>query len=284
MLWWDLTRAKFLENSIGEVVYRSTTWNKLYASASIDLYEWVETKYLPSEWDKLADTEKGLANNISGKSKYGDSVYSVVQTYDTVSRKFINVYYFWVKNTTVVPNVKGRNLSCSEISKLIEDPVGNGYACIALTGPNSFSLVNIENLLKDDQVVLSAQYWTIDNQELNVHSQWALINESSLQIPKNIENKWIHSLVGRDDNNKPIPDLRRKSIDDCIGLLRKDKFIEINESYDYLLNLPYKSISLTNMNKHISDLESLIKEIQKLESLSKEELWYNDLELFHINK
>jgi hypothetical protein len=38
------------------------------------------------------------------------------------------------------------------------------------------------------------------------------------------------------------------------------------------------------MNKHISDLELLIKEIQKLESLSKEELWYNDLELFHINK
>ena len=37
-------------------------------------------------------------------------------------------------------------------------------------------------------------------------------------------------------------------------------------------------------NKHISDLESLIKEIQKLECLSKEELWYNDLELFHINK
>ena len=84
--------------------------------------------------------------------------------------------------------------------------------------------------------------------------------------------------------DKPIPDLRRKSIDDCIELLRKDKFIEINESYDYLLNLPYKSISLTNMNKHISDLESLIKEIQKLECLSKEELWYNDLELFHINK
>jgi hypothetical protein len=38
------------------------------------------------------------------------------------------------------------------------------------------------------------------------------------------------------------------------------------------------------MNKHISDLDSLIKEIQKLECLSKEELWYNDLELFHINK
>jgi hypothetical protein len=206
LLWWDLNRAKFLENSIGDVVYRSTTWNTLYASASIDIYEWVESKYLPSEWDKLADTEKGLANNISGKSKYGDLVYSEVQTYDTVSKKFISVYYFWVKNKTVVPNVLGRTLSSAEIANLIADPRSYGYACLALTGPNSFSVVNTENLLTNTHTVLSVQYWTIENQELNIHNQWKLLSESSLYIPENIEKKWINSLIGKDDNDKPLPD------------------------------------------------------------------------------
>lgn len=84
--------------------------------------------------------------------------------------------------------------------------------------------------------------------------------------------------------DKPIPDLRRKSIEECLELLKKEKFIEINESYDYLLNLPYKSISLTNMQKHINDLETLKNEITKLELLSKEDLWYNDLESFTLNK
>ena len=84
--------------------------------------------------------------------------------------------------------------------------------------------------------------------------------------------------------DKPVPDLRRKSIEECLDLLKKEKFVEISESYDYLLNLPYKSISLTNMQKHIGDLETLKSEIIKLESLSEKELWYNDLELFHINK
>ena len=207
MLWWDLTKAKFLENLGGSVVFRSTTWNTLYETASIDIYEWVETKYLPSEWDKLADTEKGLAQGISGKSRYGDSVYSVKQKYDTASKKFINTYYFWVKGKTLVPNVSGRTLSAAEVASLIADPVAYGYPCIALTGSNSFSLVNVENLITDKDVVLSVQYWIIDNQENNTHSQWKVIsNHPNTSIPKNIEDKWIHSLIGKDDSDRTIPD------------------------------------------------------------------------------
>jgi len=208
LLWWDLTRAKFLENNIGNVVYRSTTWNRLYETASIDVYEWVESKYLPSEWDKLADTEKGLTQNVSGKSKYGDLIYSVSQKYDTVSKKFINLYYFWVNGKTIVPNVKNRFLSASEISRLIADPISYGYECLALTGENSFSLVNVDRLLKDTDIVLSVQYWTIDNQEINIHNEWKLISQSSsAEIPPAIETKWIHSLIGKDDNNKVVPNI-----------------------------------------------------------------------------
>lgn len=207
MLWWNLSRAKFLDNQGGEVVYRSTTWNKLYTTASIDVYEWVETKYLPSEWDKLADTVKGLAAGISGTSLYGDAVYSVKNKYDTVGQRLIPTYYFWVKNKTVTPNVPGRSLSADSVARLIADPVGYGYTCVAPTGANSFSLVNFNNLLEGTDIVLNFQTWLVENHDINMHSQWKIISEhGNTVIPKNIENKWIDSLIGKDINDRIIPD------------------------------------------------------------------------------
>lgn len=207
MLWWDLTRAKFLDNQGGEVVYRSSTWNKLYKTASIDIYEWVETKYLPSEWDKLADTTKGLAAGISGTSLYGDTVYSVKNKYDTVGQRLIPTYYFWVKNKKIIPNITSRKISAEQISSLISDPIGYGYTCVAPTGANSFSLVNFASLLESTDIILNFQTWLIDNHDINQHSQWKIISEHpNTTIPKNIENKWIDSLIGKDSNDRVIPD------------------------------------------------------------------------------
>ena len=66
------------------------------------MYEWVESTLLPSEWDTQSGTEAGLANGISGTSKYGDSAYSVRRKYDTASQTFTNFYYYWVLNKLTV--------------------------------------------------------------------------------------------------------------------------------------------------------------------------------------
>jgi hypothetical protein len=209
MLWWDLTNAKFLDNQGGEPVYRSTTWNTLYETATIDIYEWVETKYLPSEWDKLADTEKGLGLGISGVSKYGDAVYSIKKKYDTVSKTFNNTYYYWVKNKTLLPNKEGRLLPASSIARLIADPISYGYPCLALLGTDSFSLVNCESYLQDKDTVLSVQIWASNNTENNAHTQWKIISEHpNTVLPYEIEQKWLDSLLGKDKNGRVVPDLK----------------------------------------------------------------------------
>ena len=210
MIWWDLTRAKFIDNQIGNVVYRSTTWNKLYETASIDIYEWIETKYLPSEWDKLSDTDKGDALSISGKSRYSDAAYSIKKKYDTISKSFQNTYYYWVKNSTVVPKSIGRNLSAYNISRLIADPISEGYVCLALTGTDSFSLVNVPPIINSTDYNLTVQYWLVDDRYTgtNAHSQWKVISEHvNTIIPIEIERKWIHSLTGKDDNDRVVPDI-----------------------------------------------------------------------------
>jgi hypothetical protein len=207
MLWWDLSRAKFLDSQSTNVAYRSTIWNKLYDTASIDVYEWVQTSLLPAAWNAQADTEAGLARGISGQTKYDNSVYSISKRYDSISKTFKETYYYWVSNKKVTPQVTGRTLTAYDVASLIADPISAGYSCLAFTGANSFSLVNGKKYLTNANTVLSIQYWITDNNEVNAHSQWKLLSTNrNTSIPTAIETKWFHSLVGKDTNDRVVPD------------------------------------------------------------------------------
>lgn len=208
MLWWNLSTARFIENSLGNITYSSANWNKLYETSSIDIYEWVETKYKPSEWDALTNTDKGFSLGISGSTLYGNSVYSFRQTFDNVSQTFKSTYYFWVKNPSIVPNVSDRFMSALDVSSLIADPVSQGYPCISFIGTNSFILVNLINYIKAKNTNLNIEYWTVDSHytKSNSHSQWKLISlDEKTVIPRDIEIKWIDSLLGKDSYDRIVP-------------------------------------------------------------------------------
>jgi len=206
-LWWDLRTAKFFDSHDTSLVYRNSTWNTIFPGASIDVYEWVETKLTPNQWNELADTEAGITAGVSGTSLYSNDVYSVIRKYDNVSKAFKNTYYYWVKNKKITPNVVGRKISAQDVVDLIENPRGYGYKYLALTGSNSFSLVNVKNLLQDQDVVLSVEYWTSPYTDKNIHSQWKIINNNSATtLPKAIEQKWFDSLCGKDSAGRLVPD------------------------------------------------------------------------------
>lgn len=207
-LWWDLSSAKFINTYQGSVVYKSNSWNNRFNDNEVDILEWVESKYTPAEWDALADTEEGLTEGISGQSKYGNMAYCITQTYDVISEKVSNKYYFWVKNKTVVPNAAGRKYSAKDVSTLISDPKSQGIKYVALHSSNQFSLVNCKDLIADRRVAINFRYWTIDNTETNVHSHYQLISEgdSTKQLNKYVEKKWLESLIGFDELGNPVPD------------------------------------------------------------------------------
>lgn len=206
-LWWDLRTAKFVISNSDDIVYRNSTWNTLATGASIDVYEWVETSRLPADWNALADTSAGLALSISGTTLYGNTVYSVHRTYDNISETYKNTYYYWVKNKKTIPAINGRHMSAMDVSQLIGNPRGAGYQYLALTGINSFSLVNIKPLLKDADVVLSVEYWMVDKTDQNIHTQWKIISDDIITtIPEKIETKWIDSLCGKDVHDRLVPD------------------------------------------------------------------------------
>jgi hypothetical protein len=206
-LWWDLRTAKFFDSHDESLVYRNSAWNTIFPGASIDVYEWVETKLTPDQWNALADTEEGIVVGVSGTSLYGNTTYSLVRKYDNVSKTFKNTYYYWIKNKKTIPNSTNRQLSAQSVVDLIENPRGYGYRYLALTGSNSFSLVNVKSLLEDKDVVLSIEYWTSPYTDKNIHSEWKIINNSSkTDLPAAIEQKWFDSLCGKDVSGRVVPD------------------------------------------------------------------------------
>jgi DNA topoisomerase-2 len=78
----------------------------------------------------------------------------------------------------------------------------------------------------------------------------------------------------------PIPDLKRKTPEECDKLLEQQKFVKISDSYDYLLDLPIKSLTSVHARKHHDELESLKAKITQLEKKTPELLWLDDLESF----
>ena len=260
-LWWDLRTCKFVNNYFADPLYRNTAWNTLAAGASVDIYEWVSYNQLPSVWDSIADTPAGLTAGISGKSLYGNSAYSSTTKYDTVSKTFTNTYYFWVKNKKIIPSVDGRNMSANDVANLIANPSGQDYTCLALTGTNSFSLINASRYLNGTDVALAIEYWTIDKTDQNIHSQWKLIsNDPVVDLPNTIEQKWFDSLCGVDQGGRPVPDpsLPVKLRYGIENRPRQGMFVNRVEAIKELIertNLVLSTYQTTN-SRNISALES----------------------------
>jgi hypothetical protein len=60
-------------------------------------------------------------------------------------------------------------------------------------------------------------------------------------------------------------------------MLSKEKFAKIKDGYDYLMNLPIASLTLTNAMKHETALENLVKMIAELEGKTPKQMWKDEL-------
>ena len=210
-IWWNVGTAKWFYAEQGDIAYRLGNWNKLVMGGRIDVYEWVGTPLLPSEWSALADTNEGLALGISGQPLYpNDDVYSIKQFFNSTSGNVSEtLYYYWVRNKAVIPpNMPDRIRSAAEVAALILNPVGSGVAFIALVDSDKFISYNFESIIATDTALLNIKYRNDLKSLRPIHSEYQLITEDvadSLPTAK-LENKWIDSLVGSDTAGNRVPD------------------------------------------------------------------------------
>ncbi len=207
-LWWDLSSVKYLWYEQGELEFRRNTWNSLFPGSMIDVYEWVRTSYLPSEWSTLADTNEGLAQGISGQPKFADnSVISIKQVWNPISNSFNNVYYYWVKNKVTIPEGANRRLSAYDVATYIADPKSKGHKFVSVIADNALMVTNMGSSDLGKKLNLSVEF-DVTGKEINKHTEWLLLqdgNPSSLPTPALIR-KMIDSLLGRDILGNSVPD------------------------------------------------------------------------------
>lgn len=210
-LWWDISTAKWNYYEQGDAPYRVANWSSLALGSSVDVYEWVETVLLPSEWSALADTNDGIANGISGQPRYpNDDIYAVKVLYNpSTGLATDTLYYYWVKNKVLLPNnIPGRRTAASTVASYIRNPAGSGKPFAAIISSDTVLLFNILSILSSDSALLNIQYHK-DEKPLNaIHNEYQLIVEGDSRgvIAKSLETKWIDSLVGYDSVGNRVPD------------------------------------------------------------------------------
>jgi hypothetical protein len=211
-LWWDLSTVKYVWYEQGELEYRKSNWNHVFPGSTVDVYEWVRSEYLPSQWSSIADTSAGLTKGISGQPKFvDDTTVSVKQIYNSVSNSFSNVYFFWVKNKTTIPNtVSNRRKSGFEVATEISDPVGSGVKFLAILGPTALMMANSRPSIASDSYSLNIAFETADKDATaaNRHTEWLLLQENDPASVPNalLEKKLFDSLIGHDSVGNTVPD------------------------------------------------------------------------------
>ena len=209
--WWSTNTARFTYSYKGSLNDQKRDWNKLIRGSSIDVFEWVESDYVPQVYDELADTDNGLRLGISGQSLYGNTRYSTQLVYDKTSQNFRAKYYFWVQNKRTIPTdyKPKRKLNCVDIENLIENPRLQGYKYVSFLGKNTFILNNCNDLIQGDDVVLQVRYKNDTESNINTHNEYQIISEGleSSIIHPDIERKWYDSLIGFDTNLRKVPDI-----------------------------------------------------------------------------
>jgi len=210
-IWWATNTARFAYPYKGSVNSQKKDWNNLIAGSNIDIFEWVESEFVPSGWDELADTDEGLKKGISGQSLYGNTRYTTQLEYDKLAQNFRAKYYFWVqgKRTKPTTHKPKRKLNTIDIARLIENPRLQGYRYASLISKNTFILNNCNDLIQGDDVVLQIRYKEDETQNINQHKEYQILSEGleSSVLHPTIERKWYDSLIGFDLNNRPVPDI-----------------------------------------------------------------------------
>jgi len=198
-LWWDLSSARYVyyeqpialdgtETDLDNLIYRRDNWGSLFPGSTIDIYEWVESDVIPSEY-----TGSGTPRDTT----------SYVQI--ITSNRFTNAeeikYYFWVLNTTDKPNVENRTMAALDVSRLLQIPKSQGFVFFApiqqTATNNSYMFYNVQEILayQGDNVQIQYRVSERDDQK---HTQWAFFREGDpgSTVTDQFWNKMVDSLCG----------------------------------------------------------------------------------------
>jgi len=203
-VWWDLSKVKWLWYEQDTQEYKTNNWGGIFPGSEIHIYEWVESRYLPSEWVLRADSGETSGTPLHPT----DTNYTVKQKYSSALDGFVNYYYYWVRNSSEMPtnSVVVRKNTTIYVSNIITSPERYGLKLYAPTDTNKF-LIFSESTGLGDNIVLNIDVRT-NTFDGDAHSVWKLVREGDKEYRPgtSIENQWWNSLIGSNSTGDKVPD------------------------------------------------------------------------------
>jgi len=206
-VWWNLDACRYITYEQGELTYRISQWGGLFPGSTIEILEWVESQYLPSDY---------VANGGDGVPKYpNDSAYVEVAYIDTQSGLVKTKYYYWVTDKVSVDTAKTKRInSISAISDIIQNPIKQELPYIAALSTNTFAVYNSKPFISGKDSILRIEYAQVLNNNI-AHSEYELVQQGNplSAIPTKLINKLIDSLAGENLTGDVVPDLKLREVD-----------------------------------------------------------------------
>ena len=272
-LWWDLNAVKYYNYQQNDITYQTNYWGANFPNGVVNVYEWVQSDLLPSQWNDLADTAEGIAQGISGVSRYGDEVYSQRLVWDPISGVSTPKYFYWVANKRTLPTTENRKLTGFAVRQLIADPAGQGYSFVALQAKDRMAMFNCKQFLSNKDIALNLKYYVLDNRDQNIHNEYQIISEGIGTSKPNadIERKWFDSLIGYDSKDRPVPDtkLSAKAKYGILNRPRQSMFINKTEALKQVIERTNK-VLLQNIIVDEFDISPLLRSDPRPSTTSRE--------------
>jgi hypothetical protein len=216
-IWWDVSTCKFIDYEQGDFTYRSTNWGMMFPGSSVNVYQWVKSIQMPSEY-----TGAGTVKNPS------DTKYVVETVVNPVSGVLTTYYYYWVSGIAAQSSDK-KTLGVAEITNMIADPNGQGVEYAAILDSSTVGLYNVDSYIAADNAVLHIEYDVQKNYDL-IHSEYTLLQEGNtdIDIPDKIWRKMLDSMAGYDSLGNIVPDANLPVADKYGVLFRPRQSMVVN--------------------------------------------------------
>lgn len=217
-LWWDLSAVRYLDYEIYDrwngsdhegVTYRWKNWGRVAPNSNVYIYQWVKSPVTPNGWSQYVESKANLKidNKPSGTVLETANFVTDTEWNDEIQADE-TVYYFWVRNPTVVPTIPSRELSALQVSNILTNPTANNIPFFAVVDTNKCIVGGIKQFLNETDTVLKVKWLQEADIHNNHHKQWMLLREEDERntINDTLWHKMRDSIVGWDATQKSVPD------------------------------------------------------------------------------
>jgi hypothetical protein len=254
-VWWDLSTVRFIDYEQDSLTYRSLHWGELFPGSAINVYEWIESTALPSQYVNTNGTLRGIPKHED------DSAYVEIITVDRTTGIITTKYFFWIYDATHLDEtILGRTLPVRAIVDYIANPKSQGIPYAAMIRSDAIAFYNVATYLSSDNTIVHLDHQLEINTDL-IHSEYELIQQGNPNnpIPTKLINKFVDSLAGIDQQGSTVPD-PTLSLADRYGVdtrPRQSMFIDrlsaVNEMVQYVndifaINPIAEQFDLTGLN------------------------------------